>query len=113
MMLDRSFGSSVSQSCAYHRRTASSRSRRAGSLGAADSTSKGIASLVNCLRRAASFAAWSAPSPTGVQDHAANSVPSAWGARSAIRTRTVPGGSTSASTSAILRAIRSGSSVQR
>ena len=38
MMLERSFASMVSQSCAYQRFTASSRSRRAGSAGAGRSS---------------------------------------------------------------------------
>ena len=49
MMLERSFGSMASQSCAYQRRTASSRSRRAGSTAPAVSTSNATPSVVRLL----------------------------------------------------------------
>ena len=111
MMLDRSFGSRVSQSCPYQRRTASSRSRRAGSATVEESTSNAIPSVASCSRSAVPSTVRTPLPPVGVQDHAAKSVPCA--ARSDMPIRTVAGGSTSASTSAIFRSIRSGSSVQR
>ena len=63
MMLERSFGSMVSQSCAYHRFTASSRSLRAGSAAAGRSISNATPSFVSCSRSAASSAVRNVPSP--------------------------------------------------
>ncbi|MYD88244.1 MAG: hypothetical protein F4Y14_20040 [Acidobacteria bacterium] len=111
MMLERSFVSMVSQSCAYQRFTASSRSGRAGSTGARRSISNGTWSFANCSRSAASSDIRRMPPASVRHDQAASSSPC--GATSAIRTRSVAGGSTSASTSAIFASIRSGSSVQR
>ena len=111
MMLERRFASMVSQSCAYQRFTASSRSGRAGCTGPRRSISKGIPSFASCSRSAASSDIRSTPPPSVRHDQAASSSPC--GATSAIRTRTVAGGSTSASTSAIFASIRSGSSVHR
>ena len=111
MMLERSFGSMVSQSCAYHRFTASSRSARAGSAGAGRSISNAMPSLSSCSRSAASSDIRSTPPRSVCQDQAASSSPC--GAASAIRTRRTAGGSTSAAASAIFASIRSGSSVHR
>ena len=111
MMPERSFASMVSQSCAYQRFTASSRSRRAGSAGAGRSISNGVPSSASRSRSAASSVVRNVPSLASFHDQAGSSSPC--GARSAIRTRTCAGGSTSAPTSAILPSIRSGSSVHR
>ena len=67
-MLDRSFGSMVSQSRPHQRRTASSRSRRPGSSAAAVSNSNATPSLVNRSRSVRSAAVQTMPSPAGFQD---------------------------------------------
>ena len=111
MMLERSFGSMVSQSCAYQRRIASRRSRRAGSTALPASTSNAIPCDFKCSGNAGSQGVRTTSSPAGSHRQAARAAVLA--DSSSLPMRTPPGGSTSASTSAIFRSIRSGSSVER
>ncbi len=111
MILERGFGSMASPFCAYQRRTASNRSRQAGSAAPVVSTSNATSSLVNYSRSSGPAAVRTTSSPARFPGP---------GSQVCRPRRQLDAGdadgrrtSTSASTSATLRSIRSGSKVQR